>query len=103
MSKASHNKKSNYFDYNLLILIVFLLCFGLVMLFSSSSYIAANKYGDSAYFLKMQMRNIGVGLLLMIPLIFIDYRVWKRFAILAYIGSFLLCCVVLVIILNKAL
>lgn len=97
MSKASHNKKSNYFDYNLLILIVFLLCFGLVMLFSSSSYIAANKYGDSAYFLKMQMRNIGVGLLLMIPLIFIDYRVWKRFAILAYIGSFLLCCVVLVI------
>ena len=47
-------KKTTYFDYNLLFIIIFLLCFGLVMLYSSSSYTSANKYGDSAHYLKLQ-------------------------------------------------
>ena len=40
----------SYFDYNLLFLVVFLVCFGLVMLYSSSSYICANsaKYNYDA-------------------------------------------------------
>lgn len=83
-------KGTTYFDYNLLFIIIFLLCFGLVMLYSSSSYVAANTYGDSAHYLKLQIRNILVGL---VPLVFfakVDYHVWKKFAKLAYIGAILL-------------
>ena len=46
--------KSKYFDYNLLAIVVFLACFGLVMLYSTSSYSAQLKFGDSMYFFKRQ-------------------------------------------------
>ena len=54
------NKPLRYYDYSLLFLIIFLLCFGLVMLYSSSSYLCANSslYGyDAAFYLKKQLRN----------------------------------------------
>ena len=87
-------KTSSYFDYNLLFLIIFLVCFGLVMLYSSSSYIAANSAlfnYDGAYYLKKQLRNIAIGAVGMIALIFIDYRFWRKLSVLAYLGSLALC------------
>lgn len=87
-------KKIAYFDYNLLFLIIFLLSFGLVMLYSSSAYISANKYGDDAYYLKRQLRNIGLGAVMMFIMAKIDYRIWKKFGTLAYFGSFALCILV---------
>ena len=45
-------KPIKYYDYSLLFLIIFLLCFGLVMLYSTSSYAGANKFGDAAYCVK---------------------------------------------------
>lgn len=91
-------KAISYFDYNLLFLIIFLVCFGLVMLYSSSSYIAANSAlfnYDGAYYLKKQLRNILIGAVGMVVLTMIDYRVWKRFSILAYMGSLALCVAVI--------
>lgn len=87
-------KRIAYFDYNLLFLIIFLLGFGLVMLYSSSAYISANKYGDDAYYLKRQLRNIGLGAVMMFIMAKIDYRIWKKFGTLAYFGSFVLCILV---------
>ena len=89
-------KKIAYFDYNLLFLIIFLLSFGLVMLYSSSAYISANKYGDDAYYLKRQLRNIGLGAVMMFIMAKIDYRIWKKFGTLAYFGSFVLCILVFI-------
>ena len=89
-------KKIAYFDYNLLFLIIFLLSFGLVMLYSSSAYISANKYGDDAYYLKRQLRNIGLGAMMMFIMAKIDYRIWKKFGTLAYFGSFVLCILVFI-------
>lgn len=94
--KRRGKKNNTYFDYNLLFITIFLLCFGLVMLYSSSSYTSANRYGDSAYYLKLQFRNILIGLIPMFFLAKIDYRVWKRFGMAAYIGSFLLCVLVMI-------
>ena len=88
-------KKTTYFDYNLLFIIIFLLCFGLVMLFSTSSYTSANKYGDSAHYLKLQLRNIAVGLIPMYLFAKIDYHFWKKFGLFAYIASILLCVMVM--------
>ena len=88
-------KGTTYFDYNLLFIVIFLLGFGLVMLYSSSSYISANTYGDSAHYLKLQLRNMGIGAVFMVIMAKIDYHQWKKFYILAYLGSLVLCTLVL--------
>lgn len=93
-------KAISYFDYNLLFLVVFLVCFGLVMLYSSSSYICANsaKYGyDAAYYLKLQLRNYIIGAVGMVFFIAVPYRTWKKFGWLAYFVSFALCVLVIFI------
>lgn len=96
--KKRRARTTTYFDYNLLFLIIFLICFGLVMLYSSSSYLAANsalyRY-DGAYYLKKQLRNALIGGIGMAALTFIDYRIWKPFGWLAYFGSFALCVLVI--------
>ena len=38
-----------YFDYDLLLVIIFLMCFGLVMLYSVSSYKADADFGNDLY------------------------------------------------------
>ncbi len=93
--RGRREKGTTYFDYNLLFIVIFLLCFGLVMLYSSSSYVSANTYGDSAYYLKLQLRNMGIGAVAMIIMARTDYHFWKKFYMLAYMGSFVLCLIVL--------
>ena len=98
--KKRKEKAISYFDYNLLFLVAFLVCFGLVMLYSSSSYICANsaKYGyDGAYYLKLQLRNYIIGVFGMFFFIAVPYKTWKRFGTLAYWGSFALCILVIFI------
>ena len=98
--KKHREKVISYFDYNLLFLVVFLICFGLVMLYSSSSYICANsaKYGyDGAYYLKLQLRNYILGVAGMVFFIAVPYKTWKRFGWLAYLISFVLCVLVIFI------
>lgn len=98
--RRRERRATSYFDYNLLFLIIFLICFGLVMLYSSSSYICANsaKYRyDGAYYLKLQLRNAAIGAAGMVALIFVDYRFWKKFALLAYFVSIGLCVAVIFI------
>ena len=41
------SKPTRYFDYSLLFIIIFLVCFGLVMLYSTSSYDGQLKFDDS--------------------------------------------------------
>lgn len=94
MTKRHKEKINTYFDYNLLFVVIFLLFFGLVMLYSSSSYTSANKFGDSAYYLKRQLRNIIIGAVFMIIAAKSDYRVWKKYSLFAYAFSFILCILV---------
>ena len=74
-------------DYSLLFIVLFLLSFGLVMLYSTSSYEAALEYGDSAYFPKRQLVFTLFGLVLMTGVSFIPYTFWKRVSVLAYLVS----------------
>ena len=93
-------KAISYFDYNLLFLVVFLVCFGLVMLYSSSSYICANsaKYDyDAAFYLKKQLRNYILGTFGMFFFIAVPYKTWKQYGWLAYIVSIVLCVLVIFI------
>ena len=94
--KEKKEKGIPFFDYNLLFIVIFLLCFGLVMLYSSSSYTSANRYNDSMHYLKLQIRNILLGMVAMAAMTAIDYRWWKKLGVTAYVVSFLLCILVFV-------
>lgn len=89
-------KEPRYFDYNLLFIIIFLICFGLVMLYSTSSYTAANKFGDAAFYLKKQLMAIILGFVFLFLLAKIPYTFWKKFSVLAYLLSAGLCGAVIV-------
>ena len=71
-----------YFDYSLLAVILFLCCFGLVMVYSSSSYAAQLKSGDSLFYLKKQGGAFLVGIAVMIAVACVDYHKYAKVAVL---------------------
>lgn len=79
-----------FFDYTLLFIVLFLLAFGLVMLYSTSSYDAYIDFQDSAYYLKKQMGATILGLIVMVIVSQIPYHFWERFAALGYLVSIVL-------------
>ncbi|MCI5919680.1 MAG: putative lipid II flippase FtsW [Roseburia sp.] len=88
-------KTVRYFDYSLLFIVIFLLGFGLVMLYSTSSYSGATKYNDAAHYLKRQMASTALGLVVMAFLSKVDYHFWRKLGGLAYIGALGLCTAVI--------
>lgn len=88
--KAVKKQAVHYFDYSLLAIIIFLMCFGLVMLYSISSYEARTEYGDGMYFLKRQ-GLIGLGsIVVMMWVSRLDYHMFSKYAAMSYWGSMLL-------------
>ncbi len=80
-------KQENFFDYTLLFVVLFLLLFGLIVLYSVSSYEANIKFGDGAYYLKNQMKATALGLGVFAFAILVDYHLWQKVSIIAYIFS----------------
>mgnify|MGYP000273124973 FL=1 len=73
MKKKEHSIA--YFDYSLLAILICLICFGLVMLYSTSSYSAMMKQnGDSLFYFKRQVLFCIVGLIGMWIVSRIDYH-----------------------------
>lgn len=76
--RGKARKFHSYYDYSLLFLTLFLVCFGLVMIYSTSSYNASRKYGDPAYFLGKQGVFAIVGVIAMLIISKIDYRIYIK-------------------------
>ena len=87
--KRSGSKK--FIDYTLLLIIVCILGFGLVMLYSTSAYNATLKYGNSIYYLKKQVIAACMGFTVMYFCIKVDYHFFARFAGIAYLAATILC------------
>lgn len=68
-------KQHSYYDYSLLFLTLFLVGFGLIMIYSTSSYIAQIQKSDSMYFLKRQGVSALLGVIAMLVISKIDYRI----------------------------
>ena len=97
MARRQKKKRQiKYFDYSLLFIIIFLICFGLVMLYSTSAYDAQLTFKDPTHYLKRQGFAFGLGLAGMFVISRIDYRVWKKFGGVAYLVAILLCTLVLI-------
>ena len=79
--------RSDYCDYSLMAVVVLLIAFGLVMLYSTSSYSAEATYGDDMYYFKRQLIFAAVSLAFMWFLSHLKYRIWKFWAIPIYIAA----------------
>ncbi len=82
-------------DYWIVACSVALLVIGIVMIFSSSAAIAAQRYNDPYYFLKRQMIWAFIGISGMAIAMRIDYRTLSRYSYLLYFMAVSLLAVVL--------
>ncbi len=83
------------FDFSFFLIVIILLTFGLVMLFSATYASAKYAYGDSFYFIKRQGIFAVIGVVAMIVISFIDYhilmtKVVLHFATIGAVGMMLL-------------
>ena len=91
LNLKKQNTKSDYYDYNLVAVIVLLVCFGLVMLYSTSSYMAEVNYGNDMFYFKKQAL---ISAACLIGALFIskilDYHVLLPFTTALYVASLIL-------------
>lgn len=80
----------------LLICVCVMVCFGCVMIYSASSYIAEVQYGDSLYFVKKQILGVAAGGALMAFFCFFPYEKLAKFRYAAIIVAAVLLALVFV-------
>ncbi len=83
-------------DTTVLLLAVALTCIGVVMVYSSSSIMAAQRFNDGFYFLKRQLLYTLIGIGLMAGATYFNYQNWRKLAVLTLLGSIVLLALVLV-------
>ena len=86
-----------YFDYSLLFIIIFLVGFGLVMLYSVSAYEGQSVFNDPTHYLKRQVFSVGLGFIGMFVFTYFPQKWMKKITGLAYILSLLMCLAVFAI------
>ena len=87
---AKKNRPKRFYDYSLLFCIIFLSVFGLVMIYSASSYTAQLKYNNAGYFMMRQLKIAAGGLALALFISKLDYHWYAKFSIFAYMLSYVL-------------
>ncbi len=91
----SGDAKSQRPDMTMLALVLLLVVFGLVILFSTSEYNGRVRFHDSAYYFKKQLFATALGLAAMYAVSRMDYRFFTSLAPAAYLFSMLLSTAVL--------
>ena len=84
VKKPKIKKKTDYYDYSLLAVIILLTCFGLVMLYSTSSYMAELNYGDDMYYFKKQAAISFGCIIIALGISQIDYHILTKFTGVLY-------------------
>ncbi|MGN0496078.1 MAG: putative lipid II flippase FtsW [Lachnospiraceae bacterium] len=78
--------KNGFLDYSLLFVIIFLVSFGLVMVYSTSSYSAQLNLGNPTYYLKRQAISALIGFAGMLIVTNMDYHWWKKWTLIMMYG-----------------
>jgi cell division protein FtsW len=86
-------KKLEEYDLVIMLMAIALTCFGVVMVYSSSNIMADKRFHDSFFFLKRQGIFAIMGFAIMLIVMRIDYRFWKKLS-----GPILLLCLILLVL-----
>ena len=83
---------ASYYDYNLLAVVIILISFGLIMLYSASAYEAANDFyiQDDMFYFRKQAIISAAAVVFALVVSQIDYHISIRLAPLAYLAAFVL-------------
>ena len=76
--------KQTYYDYSLVAVIILLIVFGLIMLYSTSSYVAQLQYGDDMFYFGKQAAISAVSVVLALFLSRLDYHLLGKMPTLIY-------------------
>jgi len=88
-------RKLDEYDLVIMLMAIALTCFGVVMVYSASSVMAAKRFHDGFFFLKRQGLFALLGFGIMLLVMRVDYHTWKRVAV----PGLLLCLVLLALVL----
>mgnify|MGYP003294881341 FL=1 len=86
-AREKQNGSRGFYDYSLVIIICFLVCFGMIMLYSTVSYTAQLQNITATEYLKNQIIATVLGFIAMFAISFMDYHKFARFALLGYLTS----------------
>ena len=84
----AQKKRKHFYDYSLLAVIIFLTVFGLIMIYSASSYTAQIKMDNPGYYMWRQAGIAGAGFVFMIVISLVDYHFWVKNSIWLYLVSY---------------
>ena len=84
------DNKYDYYDFSLLAVIILLTCFGLVMLYSTSAYMAEMDFHDDMHYFRRQALISVFSIAMAIIISRIDYHILSNFTTIAYFGSLFL-------------
>ena len=74
-------------DFTILFTVILLVCFGIVMIFSSSYNYSLNRYGDHFHFLKRQIMWSIMGFGAMMVMMNYDYHNLRKWSVVLYLFS----------------
>ncbi len=80
-------RRAGRMDYYLLFMVLFIAVFGLLMIYSSSSYGAMMDNKDGAYYFWKQLGALGVGLAVLVVCQAMPYTLWPYMAIPAWAAA----------------
>jgi len=84
-------------DMPMLLVVIALIVFGLIMLYSASFDFSFNEYGSPTYMFSRQMRWLGIGIVAAFALSFFDYHKWRRTVLVVMLGTIGLLITVLIV------
>jgi len=85
--RAFKGKKYEYYDYSLVAVIILLTSFGLVMLYSTSAYMAELQYNNDMYYFKKQAFVSVFSIIMSVVVSLIDYHILQKFFTILYWGA----------------
>lgn len=95
ITRSNDGEEKKNMDFSMLVTIMLLLCMGLIMVATASSYHALSVYGNSNELLTKQLIFAVIGVIAMLVISRIDYRVYKKWSYLGFAFALLLLIAVL--------